>query len=45
MDMLDIADPLHRATKKNRVLAYGLLAVFFARLAFWHGIEHVWGKA
>lgn len=37
-------DPLHKLKEDHRVLVYGLLTVYFARLCIWYSIEKVWGR-
>lgn len=39
-----IGDPLRRLPLRWRVCAYVWLAVFFARLAVWYGMDSVLGE-
>lgn len=43
--MIWFFDPLHRTPRQWRAVSYLWLAIFFARLACWYGIEQRWGQA
>lgn len=43
--MIWLFDPLHRLPRRWRLAVYAWLAVYFARLTAWYGIEERWGRA